>query len=258
MIPRIEVDGHAATAADLWFPAVVNYGHLTVIQVRGGGTRGLGLHLVRLDEATRELYGTGLDGDRVRGFIRHALGDDLRDASVRVSVFRPEPSREPSVMVVVRPPSDMPGTPQRLRSVAYQRPLAHVKHLGSFGQLHAGLTAERDGFDDALLTGPGGVVSEGAITNVGCYDGSGVTWPDAPALHGITMQLLERRLAAEGLPSRRAPVHLADLPSFATVFVCNSSGIAAVERVDDVALPVDAGFMKLVRRAYESVPWEPI
>lgn len=257
-IRRVEVNGRAATAEDLWFPAVVNDGHLTVMQVRDGRTRGLDLHLARLDAATRELYGTGLDGDRVRGLIRHALADDMRDAAVRVSVFRPAPSEEPSVMVVLRPPADMPDTPQRLRSVGYQRPLAHVKHVGSFGQVHFGRVAARDGFDEALLTDSGGVVSEGAVTNIACYDGTAVTWPDAPSLHGITMQLLERRLPGEGLPTRRAPVLLTDLPSYETVFVSNSRGIAPVERVDDVALPIDAGFMKRVLRAYESAPWDAI
>jgi hypothetical protein len=48
-------------------------GHFTAIQVRGDAVRGLGLHLSRLDLATRELFGTGLDGELVRGYIRHAL-----------------------------------------------------------------------------------------------------------------------------------------------------------------------------------------
>lgn len=256
--PRIEVNGHAATAEELGFPVLVNYGHFTAMQVRNGRTRGLDLHLTRLDAATRELYGTGLDGDRVRDHIRHALGDDIRDASVRVSVFWPEPDDEASIMVAVRAPADMPSTPRSLQSVAYQRPLAHVKHLGSFGQIHYGRSAERNGFDDALLTGPGGVISEGAITNIGFYDGAAVVWPDAPALHGITMQLLERSLADKGIPSRRSTVRLADLASFDAVFVTNSRGIAPVQRVDDVSLPVDTQFMKTVTQAYETVPWDPI
>jgi branched-subunit amino acid aminotransferase/4-amino-4-deoxychorismate lyase len=256
-VPFVEINGHAATAEELRFPALVNYGHLTVMQVRGGRVRGLGLHLERLDSATRELYDSALDGDRVCDHIRHALSDD-DDASVRVTVFWPEADDEASIMVAVRPPAEMPNAPQSLQAVRYQRPVPHIKHVGSFGQIHYGRLAERNGFDDALLTGPGGVISEGTITNIGCYDGTAVVWPDAPALHGITMQLLEPTLADRGIPSRWSTVHVADLASFPTVFVTNSRGIAPVGRVDNLPLPIDTEFVKTATQAYESVPWDPI
>jgi branched-subunit amino acid aminotransferase/4-amino-4-deoxychorismate lyase len=216
---RVEVDGHPATAEELSVPAVVNYGHITTMQVRDGRVRGLELHLRRLDAANRELFGTGLAGDRVRGLVRHALGAD-KDAGVRVTVFEPSAGDPVSVMVVVRPPADPPTAPQRLRSVEYQRPAPHLKHVGGFGQIYHGLRAERDGFDDALLVGPGGVVAESTIANLGLFSTDGdVVWPDAPALTGITMQLL-----VPLLPSRRASVSLADLPRYDGAFLANSRG----------------------------------
>jgi hypothetical protein len=39
------------------------------------------------------------------------------------------------------------------------------------------------GFDDALLTGPDGVISEGAITNIGFFDGN--TWHTIPVRHQL-------------------------------------------------------------------------
>ena len=72
----------------------------------------------------------------------------------------------------------------------YQRPDAHIKHLAT-GQAFYSRLARRNGFDDALLTAADGIVSESSIANIGFFDGSGVVWPDAPILHGITMQLLE-------------------------------------------------------------------
>ena len=167
--------------------------------------RGLDLHLTRLDAATRELFGTGLDGSRVRDHIRHALGGDAGDASVRVNVFWPDSDNAVSIMVTVRPPAALPSGPQALQAVSYQRPVPHIKHAGTFAQTRYRRLAGRNGFDEALLTGPGGVISEGAITNIGFIDGATVTWPDAPALHGITMQLLEHRLpraAGAARPSR--------------------------------------------------------
>ncbi|MDN3353878.1 aminotransferase class IV family protein [Actinomadura sp. DC4] len=256
-LPRIEINGHPATAEELARPAVVNYGHFTVMQVRGGRTRGMDLHLARLDAAGNVLFGAGIDAVLVRDRIRHALGD-TPDAGVRVSVFWPAGDDAPSIMVVVRPPDDPPSSPQSLQTAIYQRPVPQVKHAGTFGQIYYGRRAERAGFDDALLVDADGVISEGSVTNLGCYDGGSVIWPDAPALDGITMQLLEQALPARGVPSRRGPVRIADLESCEAVFVTNSRGVAAVGRVNELRLPVSEEFMKTVTEAYESVPWDLI
>jgi branched-subunit amino acid aminotransferase/4-amino-4-deoxychorismate lyase len=257
-ILRIEVNGGPATVDQLAHQAIVNYGHLTAMQVRGGAVRGLGLHLSRLDSATRELFGSGLDGGLVRAHVRHALGAGIRDASVRVSVFQPDGDERPSIMVVVRAPSDAAVAPQRLTAVPYERPVPHIKHVGMFGQIYYGLAAERAGFDDALLTGPGGIIAEGAITNIGFFDGDAVLWPSAPLLAGITMQLVIEALAERGVPSRHDQVRVADLHSFRSVFVTNSLGVAPVGQVDDQILATDAEFTQSLTEAYESVPWTPI
>jgi branched-subunit amino acid aminotransferase/4-amino-4-deoxychorismate lyase len=258
VILRIEINGTTATADQLAQPAVAGYGHFTAMQVRGGAVRGLQLHLARLDSATRELFGTDLDGGLVRARIRHALDSTTKDASVRVYVFQPDGAAKPSVMVIVRPPGQPLAGPQHLTVAGYQRPVAHIKHLGDFGQSYFGLAAERAGFHDALLTGADGVISEGTITNVGFFDGSVVIWPSAPLLAGITMQLVTPALAELGLPSQRDRVCVADLPSFQCTFVTNSHGVATVGRVDDQVLPVDHGFAATLSKAYESVPWDPI
>ena len=81
-----ELDGRPVDADAARVLALGSYGHFTAMQVRNGATRGLALHLARLDAANRELFDLSLDGDRVRARIRHALGDRT-DASVRVYVF---------------------------------------------------------------------------------------------------------------------------------------------------------------------------
>lgn len=255
---RAEIDGHAASAGELQFPALVNYGHFTAMQVREQAVRGLDRHVRRLDAATRELYGTGLDEDRVRAYIRHALGEEIGDATVRVTVFRPDPDDRPSVLVTVRAPAEAPVLPQRLQSVVYQRPMAHLKHTGTFGQIHYGLLAERSGFDDALFTSDNGIVSETAIANIGCCKDQMITWPDVPVLHGITQQLLEQALPEAGLQSRRGTVRLSALGSFDAVFLTNSLGISPVGLVDNQALPADAGVMNPLADIYQRIPWDPI
>jgi branched-subunit amino acid aminotransferase/4-amino-4-deoxychorismate lyase len=255
-ILRIEVDGGDATVDQLSHPALVNYGHFTAMQVRGGAVRGLRLHLARLDSATRELFGAGLDGELVRTRIRHALDGQNQDASVRVYVF--QPGSAPSIMVVVRPPGGPPARPHRLTVVRYQRPVAHIKHVGGFGQTYYGRAAERAGFNEALLTGDDGVIAEGTITNIGFFDRSGVIWPSAPLLAGITMQLVTAALAERGIQSRRETVRVTDLPAFQATFVTNSHGVAPVGVVDDRMLPVDADFVRNLTDCYESVPWDAI
>lgn len=252
VVEIIEVNGEPATEAALRVPALDSYGHFTAMQVRGGRVRGRDLHLARLDAATRELFGAGLDGERVRELLRHALGD-VSDASVRVYVHWPAGEKHARVMVTVRPPQTKPDRPHGLMSVPYARPLPHIKHLGGFAQTHFLREAGRAGFDEALLTAPGGLVTEGAITNIAFWDGTSVVWPQAPSLLGITMALLEPRL-----PSVRRPVALADLPSYASAFLTNSQGIAPVDRIDDVRFTVDPELMGRVKAAYEAVEWDVI
>lgn len=252
---RIEIDGRSPTVEQLWQTAT-GYGHFTAMQVRGRRTRGFELHVRRLDSATRELFGGGIDGDRVRELIGSALGTGIADASVRVHVFQPE--AQPCMLVTVKPPAEAPAAPQRLQSIPYQRPTAHLKHLGGFEKEHRRRLAQRSGFDEVLLTGPDGQLSEGGITNIGFFKGDDVIWPDAPALHGITMQLLELALAHRGAPTSRATVRLADVGRFDGAFVCNSHGIAPVSQIDDVILPVDSERMRTLRAAYDSTPWDEI
>lgn len=246
----IEVNGEPATGTTLRVPALSGYGHFTAMQVRGGRVRGRELHLARLDSATRELFGEGLPGERVRELLRHALRD-VPDASARVYVYWPDGDKEARVMITVRPPATKAGRPHALMSVPFAREVPHIKHLGGFAQTYHLLRAERAGFDEALLTTPDGLVTEGAITNIAFWDGTHVVWPQAPSLLGITMALLEPRL-----PSVRRPVTLADLPSYTSAFITNSQGIAPVNRIDDVEFTVDAELMGRVAAAYEAVEWD--
>lgn len=251
---HVEINGHSATVEQLSAVAPAGYGHFTAMQVRNRRVRGFALHLARLDAANREMFGVALGADTVAGYIRDALGEETEDASVRVYVY--ETPDGPAIMVTVRPPGGMPAGPWRLQTMPYQRSVAHIKHIGDFGQGYYGRLAEANGFDEALLTGPGGVVSEGSITNIGFSDGAGVVWPDAPALAGITMQILEQALPGRGVPSRHGPVRLADLGSFTAAFVTNSHGVAPVGQIDGATLPVDAALMRTVTDAYESASWD--
>jgi branched-subunit amino acid aminotransferase/4-amino-4-deoxychorismate lyase len=252
----LEIDGQDATGEQLSAAALAHYGHFTAMQVRDRRVRGLELHLARLDRANREMFGAAVDAPAVRAHVRHALGADRPDASVRIYLYQTPAGI--SVMVTVRPPGAMPATPWRLRTVPYQRPVAHIKHMCDFGQSYFQRLAIRNGFDEALLTGADGAVSEGSITNVGFFDGEGIVWPAAPALPGITMQLLQQALPGLAMSAHRRPVRTADLGTFTAAFVTNARGIAPVAQIDDLVLPVNHALIGKLRKAYESAGWDRI
>ena len=107
--PRVEINGRPAGLEQIWELDLSSGGHFTALQIRDRKTLGLDFHLARLDAATREMFGDGLDGGRVRDCIRHALGPDGADATVRVNVFRPAAGSGVSVAVSVRPPGAPPA-----------------------------------------------------------------------------------------------------------------------------------------------------
>jgi len=250
---NVEVDGARPTPGQLEQLAFAPYGHFTAMQVRAGRVRGLDLHLARLAQADQELFAAGLDGDRIRALIRHALGE-ITDASVRVLSYGDTPGDPVSTVVTVRPPATKAPTISLL-PVDYYRTVAHIKRTSDFGQAYWGRHADRAGFGDALLTTPDGVVAEAAIANVGFFDGTAIVWPEAPLLRGITLQLVQSRLE---LPQKHQVVRLAQLTDFAGAFVTNSQGIAAVTRIGDRTYAVDAGLMDALTRAYEAAPAELI
>jgi branched-subunit amino acid aminotransferase/4-amino-4-deoxychorismate lyase len=241
---RIETDGRPATAPELFS----TYGHFTAMQVRGGAVQGLANHLDRLDAAHRELFGRALPGDRVRDLVRHALAGTA-DASVRVILRDAE-----QVQVSVGDPHHPPAAPQRLRSVPYLRPFAHVKHLGGFAQLEWARRVRLDGYDDALLTAPDGTVAESSTANIGFLQPDGVVvWPDAPTLHGTAMRLIEATT-----PSVRRSVLLADVPPFSGAFLVSSLGVVAVASIDDVTLPDAGPLLAGVVERLAAVRWEEV
>ena len=240
---RIEIEGRVPTAAEL-SATTSAFGHFTAMQVRGGHTRGLELHLRRLEDANRELFGAALDHGRVRELMRHALGE-VEDGSLRVYSY------EATIVVTVKPPGSV-TSPQRLQSVQYQRPAAHLKHLATEQGFHARVAAQ-NGFDDALLTDVDGTISETTIANIGFFDGSDVVWPDAPLLRGITMQLLEARV-----PSRRACIRLDEVTAFEGAFLSNARGVAAVSAIDGITVPPASDRVDALVAAYGAVPWDRI
>ena len=247
----IEVNGREADQAAVSLLDHEGWGHFTAMQVRGGGARGLDLHLSRLEAAHQEVYGRTLGGQEVCARIRHALGGRL-DASVRVYGYWA------GLIVTVREPQETPRRPHSMTAVQFQRPLARLKHVGSWGQGRFGQIAAAAGFDEGLLVDETGRISEGTITNVGFWRDGRVIWPDAPKLDGITMLLLRRQLTAAGVGQAEEPVRVQDLTGYDGMILCNSRGWAPVSRVDDLMIPQDEAFTGVIAAAIDACPWDEI
>ena len=250
-VRHVEVNGQEANDEAMALLDHEGWGHFTAMQVRDGCTRGLDLHLARLDAAHREIYEQPLDGQLVRSHIRHAL-DGRPDASVRVYGYWA------GLIVTVRGPQEMLNRPYAMTTQHFQRPLARLKHVGSWAQGRFQELAAAAGFDEGLFVDETGRISEGNITNVGFWRDGCLIWPDAPKLEGVTMQVLRRQLTACGTPQAERAVHVQDLPSYDGMLLCNSRGWAPVGRVDETEISENSQFIDAISAAYDKCPRDQI
>jgi branched-subunit amino acid aminotransferase/4-amino-4-deoxychorismate lyase len=152
----VTCNGQPVQVEDL-LPALVNYGHFTSLQVRGHAVQGLDLHLARLSQATRELFGSELDAAQVQAWMAQACSRPAgRCLAAGDGVLAPL-SRNPlaavpvDVLVAVASAPVALTAPKRVRSVVWQRELPQIKHVGTFGLFAERRAAMAEGFDDVLF-----------------------------------------------------------------------------------------------------------
>jgi branched-subunit amino acid aminotransferase/4-amino-4-deoxychorismate lyase len=241
--------------------ALMNYGHFTTVRVEDGRTRGLAGHLARLTRDCRAVFGCELDTGRVRAAIREAAGRET--VTVRVTVFDPElpldrPSApaQPRIAVTTRPVAAGPLPPVRLRSTDYVRDLPAVKHTGLFGALHQRRAAQGAGFDDAVFTGPDGLISEGPTWNIAWLAGETLVLPKAPALPGVTMELVGG--VHPGLV-RTAAVSRHELGGYDAAFITNAAfGVRPVASLDGTRWPPEHPLLARLTRAFLAIEPEAV
>jgi branched-subunit amino acid aminotransferase/4-amino-4-deoxychorismate lyase len=83
-------------------------------------------------------------------------------------------------------------------------------------------------------------------------------WPDAPALLGVMMQVLQRELDTAGVSWRYGSVRVSELASFDGAFVTNSHGMATVASIDDLQLPTNSDLMRTATRLLTDAAYDPI
>ncbi|GAA0420493.1 aminotransferase class IV family protein [Streptomyces luteireticuli] len=257
----MELNGRPADPDALATLALTNYGHFTTMRVDDGRVRGLGLHMERLADNCRALFGAELDIDRVRAYVARAVPATAGSLVVRVTVFdpsldlgHPSAASTPHILVTTRPAGPATVPPFRVRTVPHVRDAPTVKNVGLFGLLNARREAQLAGFDDALFVGPDGGISEGGTWNVAFVDARGtVVWPEAEVLPGITMALVRRD---DHVVAR---VTTDDLPSMKAAFATNAAiGVRAIAAVDDVQLDAGHPVVKALQDAYLGLAGEPV
>lgn len=266
LLDRAEINGSMATVDALRTLALVNYGHFTSMQVEAGGVRGLDLHLQRLASSTLELFGTPLDIEQTQAWMRQIVDGDTRTLGLRVNVFsramnrdRPLDPAPPDVLITTSAARRLAKTALRVGSVDYQREQPHIKHVGTFGLFQQKRAAQARGFDDALFVDACGAVAEGSIWNVGFLDEAGVVWPAAPALPGVSMQLLQRGLAERGIASSTRYVDLDEIGQFRGAFFTNSScAVMPIARIDAIEFVLDAKTLATLEACYALNPVQPL
>jgi branched-subunit amino acid aminotransferase/4-amino-4-deoxychorismate lyase len=257
-----EVDGAAADLDDLTALALLNYGHFTSMRVDGRCVRGLSRHLARLTRDCHIIFDTDLDEQRVREFARRAVGASMKPCVVRVTVFDPAHGpggpgfcAAPRILTTTRPAAAAPPPPLRVMPVRYGREMPAVKHVGLFGALWQRRVAQLNGYDDALFTDAGSVVSEGVTWNIGFFDGADVVWPESDCLAGVTMDLLKE---VHGR-TRTAQIKLGDIPGMQAAFATNAAiGVRAISAIGDLALTGHHPILEVLRREYAEVVAEPL
>ena len=101
-------------------------------------------------------------------------------------------------------------------------------------------------------------VVEGSVWNIGFWDGTGVVWPQAPALRGTTERMLQAGLEARHVPQQVRPVRVDELDGFRAAFAANANGLQPIVAIDAVGYAVDPALSALLEAAAAHTPWEPL
>lgn len=83
-------------------------------------------------------------------------------------------------------------------------------------------------------------------------------WPSAPALHGITRQLIDSAAERANLRVGQSPVHLDEIGTYDAALAANSIGITPVARIASNRFDTENTVIRELAAAYRAVPWDAI
>lgn len=257
--------GIEATPDELRALALTGYGHFTSMHVEAGGVRGFDLHLERLISSAKAVFDADLDRESLVADIRAAIAGSTGSYTLRVTMFDPAinlgnlgtVTAKPVPLITARPSHAGALPPMQVKSVAFQRDIPEVKHVGLFSPLHHRVAAKRAGFGDVLFTDPTSTnISEGSTWNIGFIAADGaVVWPEAAVLPGVTMALLRGandRYVAQAIP-------LAEIGRMQAAFATNASiGVRPISAINGHHFDPDHPAVAGLQRIYAAIPAQRI
>ncbi|MFO0829348.1 MAG: aminotransferase class IV [Phycisphaerales bacterium] len=216
---------------------------------------GMDLHVARLERSLRlaEIRGfAAVELPRICDAVLDA--NDLDDAAVYVQITRgagptrshvPQAPLTPTVLATATPcePIERFAEPASVRAITREDlrwSLCQIKTISLMGNILALLDADRHGATEAILH-RGGVVSEGAYTNVFAAIGDTLVTPpvdaEPPILHGVTRAQILATAEAAGLAPTVRPLHLDELQRADEVLITSSRRlVSAVVELDGVVV----------------------
>ncbi len=259
----MELNGKPASAADIAPLALYNYGNFTTMLVERTGTRGLGLHLDRLDHDARVLFGTGIDKPMVKEWMWQVVKKWRGDVVVRVTIFSKAMDfghpNEPSaldVLITKRPAPEKPASAISLKPVEFQRALPELKTVNIGAALYQRRVAQMAGFDDALFVQNDQAISEGPTWNIGFTKANQVILSKGPSLPGVSVALLQKALEEQGISVHKQVIHLSDLNTLDSAFIINATtGIRTVKAIGEHTFTAHQN-LAMLRELYEAIPHE--
>jgi branched-subunit amino acid aminotransferase/4-amino-4-deoxychorismate lyase len=258
----VQLNDRAATVEELSPLAFSGYAHFTAMQVRSRKIRGLDLHLARLRDASREMFGKTISDEQLRSYLKKALHSSPDDISMTATIYSPigeftarEDDSIPQVLIRTGPASNGPTGPLTLKTFEHERVLPTLKHVGEIAKTHFLRQATSRGFDDAIFQDSRGRLSEGSIWNLAFWDGDTVVWPQAPMLMGTTMSIVRRQLKRMGIPQREQEITEKSLLQLSGAVVMNSwtPGVP-VHKINSVSLNKAPFFLELLHKAFLAEP----
>lgn len=186
-------------------------------------------HFERLQSAVHFLNGT-LPWENFDNFLNDIqtqqalLSEETRHQALRIRLQPFSNSQKYAAHFEFRPIQEAASSPQKLKLVPYERPLAHYKYSDYSTEDALLKQAKDEGFDDILRTTHDGLISEGRVSNVFIQLSSG-EWVTPAAQESCCLAGTTRKLLLAKHPEIKqilCPTEWLFTGQVIQVFLCNA------------------------------------
>ena len=238
------------------------FGFFETIRVEKGAACRLQAHLDRFNRSWRALFGGEPPDLTWRDIIAQVIGkNELDDATAAVKILATRGPAESAggdgvLLVTARPYvhrlEALGAGGLRLATFPHPRMtvMADFKSLNYLHCHQAGLWAQKNGADEAVILNPDGTVSETNSANLVVATGRSVTLPRSPhVLPGVMQAETCRRLEARGYLITEAPIRPEDVLKADAVLLTNAlMGVVPALSLDGQPLKIDHELLESLNR----------